>query len=269
MRGASAESLATLTDALKSKVEGGADAARVADDLFGVAEVLRREPSLRRVATDVSVSAEAKSELVRRIFGGALDDASVDLVAQAAGRRWAATRDLGDALEHLGVIAVVRSAEQAGRADALEDELFAFERLVSGNPDLRDALSDPARSVADKRGLLQNLLGGKATPATVRLAEQSVAGTHRTVAVAIEEYQKVAAAHRNRLVATVRVARELADQDAQRLAGALARQYERPVHLNVVVDPELIGGIRVEVGDDVIDGTVSSRLDDARRRLAG
>ena len=269
LRGASADSLATLTDLLGRAVEGGADAARLADDLFGVSEVLRREPSLRRVATDVSVTSEAKAELVRGIFAASLDPASLDLVAAAVGRRWAATRDLGDSLEHLGVIAVVRSADQSGQADALEDELFAFERLVTDNPELRDALSDPARSIHDKRALLHGLLDGKVAPATVRLAEQSVAGTHRTVQVAVEEYQKVAAAHRSRLVATVRVARPLAEQDAQRLAGSLAKQYGRPVHLNVVVDPEVIGGVRVEIGDDIIDGTVVSRLDDARRRLAG
>jgi len=72
-----------------------------------------------------------------------------------------------------------------------------------------------------------------------------------------------------RLVATVRVAHELGDADSQRLQGALARQYDRPVHLNVVVDPDVVGGVKVEIGDDVIDGTVASRLDDARRRLAG
>jgi F-type H+-transporting ATPase subunit delta len=269
MRGASADSLATLTDQLGAAVGGGADAARIAEDVFGVAEVLRREPSLRRVATDVSVTSEAKAELVRGIFRDRLDPASLDLVATAVGRRWAATRDLGDALEHVGVVAVVRSAEAAGQADALEAELFGFEQLVADNPQLRDALSDPARSVEDKRGLLRSLLDGKATPATLKLAEQSVTGTHRTVAVALEEYQRVAAAHRNRLVAEVRVARAISEPDGQRLAAALAKQYGRPVHLNVVVDPDVIGGIRVEVGDDVIDGTVVSRLDDARRRLAG
>lgn len=269
MRGASADSLATLTDALRDAVDGGADASRVASDLFAVADVLRREPGLRRVATDVSVTAGAKSELVRQIFADKLDRASVDLVAAAVGRRWAATRDLADALEHLGVVSVVRSAEQTGQADALEDELFALERLVADNPELRDALSDPARSAEDKRSLLHELLDGKATPATLRLAEQSLSGSHRTVVAAIDAYQRIAAAHRERLVATVRVARTLSDQDAQRLSGVLARQYDRPVHLNVVVDPEVIGGIRVEIGDDVIDGTVSSRLDEARRRLAG
>jgi F-type H+-transporting ATPase subunit delta len=269
MRGASAESLATLTEALEAAVDGGADARRVDDDLFGVSEILRRDPALRRVLPDVSVTSQGKGELVRQVFGEQLDRASLDLTAAAAGRRWAATRDLGDALEQLGVIAVVRSAEQAGQADALEGQLFAFERTVTENPQLRDALSDPARSVEDKRALVRGLLENRYAPAAVRLAEQSVAGSHRTVAVAMAEYQKVAAAHRNRLVATVRVARELGEADQQRLAGVLAGQYGRPVHLNVVVDPEVVGGMRVEIGDDVIDGTVSTRLDEARRRLAG
>ncbi len=90
------------------------------------------------------------------------------------------------------------------------------------------------------------------------------------MSVALEEYQKVAAAHRDRLVATVRVARELG-AEGEPASGRSARRGSTtvPVHLNVVVDPDVIGGIRVEIGDDVIDGTVVSRLDDARRRLAG
>lgn len=269
MRGASAESLSVLTDALGRSVGEGADAGRLAGDLFGVADVLRREPSLRRTATDASLAAEAKAELVRRIFGGRVDDASLEILATAARRRWAATRDLADALEHVGVVAVVRSAEQSGQADALEDELFGFRRLVGENPDLRDALSDPARSHEDKRTLLRGLLEGKATPATMRLVEQSLSGSHRTVALAIEEYERIAAEHRQRLNATVRVAHPLDGADLQRLQGVLARQYGRPVQLNVVVDPELLGGVKVEIGDDVIDGTVANRLDEARRRLAG
>ena len=269
MRGASAESLATLTEDLGRVIDSGADGARIGDDLFAVSEVLRREPRLRRAATDLSTDPEAKSGLLRQIFGAKLDGASLDLVAKAAGLRWAGPRDLGYALEELGVIAVVKAADLAGQADALEDQLFGFGRVVSENPGLRDALSDPARSIHDKQALVRDLLEGRATPAAIRLAEQSVTGTHRTVAVAIVAYQKVAANHRNRLVATVHAARDLGDADRQRLAGALARQYGRPVHLNVVVDPEVVGGLSVEIGDDVIDGTVAARLDNARRKLAG
>jgi F-type H+-transporting ATPase subunit delta len=297
MRGASAESLAALTEELRPdqglvpKIKGWASkltgltgrteasgqaeedpgdlAARMADDLFGVADVLRREPSLRRTVTDVSVEGEAKARLVRQIFERALAPQSMDLVASAVGRRWAASRDLADSLEYLGVVCVLRSAEERGEADALEDELFGFGQIVADNPDLRDALSDPARSIEDKRRLIKDLFEGRATAATVRLAEESVVGTHRTVALGVEAYQKIVAEHRNRLVATARVARELGEQDTARLANALEQQYGRPVHLNVMIDPGVIGGIRVEIGDDVIDGTVSSRLDDARRQLAG
>jgi F-type H+-transporting ATPase subunit delta len=291
MRGASADSLAALTEELgpakglvptvkqwASKLTGsggqgaeddGSTSARMADDLFGVADVLRREPGLRRTLTDVSVPAEPKVRLVRQIFDRALAPESMDLVASAVSRRWTAPRDLVDALEHLGVVCVLRSAEQRGEADVLEDELFGFGRIVADNPELRDALSDPARSTEDKRQLVRTLLEGRVTSGTLRLAQESVAGTHRTVALAVEAYQKIVADHRNRLVATVRVARELGEAETARLADALERQYGRPVHLNVMIDPDVIGGIRVEIGDDVIDGTVSSRLDDARRKLAG
>jgi F-type H+-transporting ATPase subunit delta len=268
-RGASAEALAALSDDLTAGIDGGADAARVADDLFAVAAVLSSEPSLRRVLTDLSAPAEAKAGLVRTVLGDKVAAESLALLEKAVGRRWAATRDLGDALEHLGVLALVQGADRSGQADALESELFAFERLVADNPDLRDALSDPARSVADRRSLVRSLLQDKATPATVRLAEQAVAGSHRTVSVALEDYQKVAAEHRSQLVGTVRVARELSGDELGRLQTALSEQYSRPVHLNVLVDPSVIGGVRVEVGYDVIDGTVASKLDEARRRLAG
>jgi F-type H+-transporting ATPase subunit delta len=269
MRGASAGSLERLTEQLGSAVEGGADPARLAEDLFSVSALLRAEPSLRRVATDLSLQPAAKSDFVRGLLGEQLDAESMDLVAGAVAQRWAATRDLGDALEELGVVAVVKGAQRAGQADALEDELFGFERLVTDNPGLRDALADPSRSTEDKHALLDSLLEGRATAGAIRLAKQAVISTHRTVTVALEHYQKVAASNRNRLVATVRVARELGDAERQRLEGVLARQYDKPVHLNVVVDAEVVGGVKVEIGDDVIDGTVASRLDDARRRLAG
>ena len=109
MRGASAEALADLQDRLRQAL-GSADAARVGDDLFGVASVLRSEAGLRRVATDVSTDAEAKVGLVRSIFDGKVDAVSLDLVSDAVRRRWTATRDLPDTLERLSEEAVVRSA---------------------------------------------------------------------------------------------------------------------------------------------------------------
>lgn len=269
MRGASAESVASVTEALTGAIDGGATATRVAEDLFGVAELLRSEPSLRRTITDTTLDPDARAGLARTILGDHLDPASLDVVATGAGRRWTSARDLGYALERLGVIAVVRGADQAGEGDRLEDELFTFGETVRENPALRDALSDPTRSDEDKRALLEQLLGERFAVGTVRLARQAVTGTHRTVALAIEEYQKVAASFRDRLVATATVAHELDEAETGRLTAALTGEYHRTVHLNVVVDPDVVGGVRVDIGDDVIDGTVASRLDEARRRIAG
>jgi F-type H+-transporting ATPase subunit delta len=263
MRGASADAYAAAAAVLPST----GDLGRVGQDLFGTADLFRSEPGLRRVATDVSIPGEAKADLLRGVLADKVAPESLDVVTAAVSHRWTAGRDLGDALEQLGVVATVRST--GSEATRLEDEVFAVGRLVQANPELRDALSDPARSRADKAALVKGLLGDKVLPATVALVQQSLSGSHRTVAVALAAYQKVAAEVRGEGVATVRVARPLDDADRDRLAGALARTYGRDVHLNVIVDPEVIGGIRVEIGDDVIDGTVASRLDDAGRRLAG
>ena len=269
MQGSSGDSLSRLTEALATALDGGADGATVGDSLFGAADVLREQPALRRAATDPSTEGEAKSALAKGVFGSHLDAAATEIVAQAAGLRWAASRDLAAALEQLGVVAYVKAADAAGDGDRLEAELFRFGRLVGDNPTLRDALSDPARSAADKQALVRSLLDGKAAAGTIRLAERAVSGVHLTVARAIDEYTKVAAASRNRLVALVRTATPLSADEQGRLGDVLGRSYDRPVHLNVVVDPTVLGGVRVEVGDQVIDGTIATRLDDARRRLVG
>lgn len=267
LRGASADAQAALTSELESKLQGGADASRIGDDLFTVASLLRSEPALRRVATDVSVDAGAKAGLLTEIFGGKVDQVALDLVVGASARRWTVARDMPDTLEHLSEVSLVRSA--GTESARLADELFAFGQAVNDNPSLRDALSDPARSVQDKAVLVRGLLEGKALPATITLAQQALAGTYRTVAAALATYQQVAAQVHGERVATVRVAHPLSDAERQRLTDALSRQYDRQIHLNVVIDPDVLGGIKVEIGDDVIDGTVSSRLHDAQRLLAG
>ncbi|MGA9748062.1 MAG: F0F1 ATP synthase subunit delta [Nocardioides sp.] len=268
LRGSSAEALTLLRDQLTEAIGrvGSRKTAEVGDDLLGLADVLRSEVALRRTVTDVSVDGEAKQSFVRSLFEGQVDPISVDLLAAAVAQRWTATRDLPDTLEHLGVDTVVRSADDAARVAV---ELFEVGRLLADHRDLRDTLADPARTAQDKGDLLAGLLAGKTLSSTARLVRQALKGSYRTAGAALEAYQKVAAGVHGESVAQVSVAEELPAADRERLQAALARQYGRPVHLNVVIDPDVIGGIRVEIGDDVIDGTVASRLDDARRRLAG
>ncbi len=260
-RAASSEAVAALVDQV-----GGS--AAVADDLFAVASTLRAEGGLRRYVTDNALPAEAKTGLVSELYDGKVDSATLELLTDAVARRWTRSRDLADALEHVGLVAAVRSSGKGG-ASKVVDELFAVRALVNDNGDLRNALSDHARSVADKTALVDAVLDGKVHPATMTLVKQALSGGDRTLAVTLEQYEKVAADVHGQDVATVRVARPLGKADEKRLTAALAAQYGREVHLHVVVDPDVIGGVRVEIGDDVIDGTISSRLDDARRKIAG
>jgi len=266
-RGASAEAVNTLTGELTAAV--GTDvttASAMAESLYVAAASVRNEPALRRFAADQSISADAKAGLAREVFGH-LDSGAVALVASAVQQRWTNGRDLVNGLQHLAEIATVRSA--GDQQTTVADELFAVRELVQANPDLRDALADPSRSVADKSGLVATLLGGKALPATVTLAGQALTGVHGTVTAGLNHYRTLAAEVVGESVATVRVAAPLAEGQLDRLVGALSRQYGRPVHANVVVDPSVIGGVNVAIGDHTIDGTIATRLDDARRRIAG
>jgi F-type H+-transporting ATPase subunit delta len=268
LRGSSAVALQSLGERVEDGRNTLEEFAELGQDLFRLAALIRAEPALRRAITDVSTPAEAKATLARSLVGDKVGAPALALLEDAVGARWVASRDLADVLEHLGVVAVVRSA---GRQESsrLADELFAVAEAVNGSVDLRNALSDPARSTEDKSALLHGLLAGRALPATVTLVDQALAGSFRSFHAGITQYQMVAAAAHGEGVALVRVARDLSDSERSRLEQALAAQYGRPVHLNIQVEPALVGGMRVEIGDDVIDGTVAARLDDVRRKLAG
>ncbi len=264
LRGASAEA----KEELSSRLEGSAaDAATAGEQFFAVAAVLRREAAVRRIATDASIDGAAKAGLMGNVFGKALDGDALDLVKDAVRRRWTSPRDLADVIEYLGVLATVRSAGETG--GRISDELFQVRRTVDGQEGLRSALSDPARTVEDKRGLLRQIFDGKVQQATLMLIGQAASGSHGGIDRGLEEFQHIAAEARNEQIATVHTARELTGEELDRLTESLCAQYATTVHLQVVVDPGVVGGLRVEIGDDVIDGTVASKLDDAQRKLAG
>ena len=264
LRGASAEA----KDELSTRLEDtSGDLATIGEELFAVTTVLRSEAAVRRIATDASIEGDAKAGLMDNLFANTLGADSLDLVKDAVKRRWTGPRDLADVIEYLGVLATVRSAGDAG--GRISDELFEVRRNVDAHAELRSTLSDPARSIADKRGLLDQLLEGKVQKATLLLVGQAVSGSHGNVDRGLEEFQHIAAEAKQEKIATVRTARALTDNERDRLSQALSQQYDTSVHLQFVLDPAVVGGLRVQIGDDVIDGTVASKLDDVQRKLAG
>ncbi|MBD0744907.1 F0F1 ATP synthase subunit delta [Streptomyces sp. CBMA152] len=271
MNGASREALAAARERLDALMDNtSVDAAKLAGELAAVTALLDREVSLRRVLTDPAQAGEAKAELAGRILGGQVGGESADLVSGMVRSRWSRSRDLVDALEELANTADLTAAQKSGALDDVEDELFRFGRIVTSNPELRSALTNRAAASSAKGELLRSLLGGKANAATERIVTRLVTQPRgRSLEAGLESLSKLAAARRDRMVAVVTSAVPLTDAQKQRLGAALAKVYGRQMHLNLDVDPTVLGGISVRVGDELIDGTVAERLDEASRRLAG
>ncbi|MET8504512.1 F0F1 ATP synthase subunit delta [Streptomyces sp. NPDC015232] len=271
MNGASREALSAAREALDALTDNtSVDAGKLAGELAAVTALLDREVSLRRVLTDPAQAGEAKAELAQRLLSGQVDGPAVDLVSGMVRSRWSQSRDLVDGLEELANTADLTAAQKAGALDDVEDELFRFGRIVSSSTELRSALTDKTATASAKGELLGSLLGGKANPVTERLVVRLVTQPRgRSLEAGLESLSKLAAARRDRMVAVVTSAVPLTDQQKQRLGAALAKLYGRDMHLNLDVDPEVLGGIAVRVGDEVINGTIAERLDEATRRLAG
>jgi F-type H+-transporting ATPase subunit delta len=270
MRGASKASLAQASDQLAAVATDKATADALGDELFAVASLLDSEHGLRRALTDPAREADAKAGLARSLLTGKVSAATLDLVAGLVSARWSVPRDLADAAEELAARAVVISADRSRKLDELEDELFRFGRVVAAQPALRAALSDPFLPAERKRGLIGALLDGKVTPATEKLVTQAALDPRgRTLENSLDAYARLAAERRQRMVAEVHVATALTSSQQERLAAALAAVYGHDVHLNIVLDAQVVGGMSIQVGDEFIDASVVSRLAALRRKLAG
>lgn len=270
MRGSSRGASIAAQEAFDGVVGGAGDRVALGEELFSVAAMVDANPSLRRALADPSREASAKQLLAERLFGGKVSPAATVLVSAVAGGRWSQEGDFSDTLESLAVQAFLTQAESEGRIDAVEDELFRFERIIAGDSGLRDTLSSRNADAAGKAGLVRRLLEGKAQPETVRLAEQAV--THprgRRLDRVLESFLELASKRRDEVTALVTVAAPLTEQQGARLRSALENIYGKAVTLQTVVDPRVVGGIRVQVGDEVVDGTVLRRLDEARRHITG
>jgi F-type H+-transporting ATPase subunit delta len=267
MIGASRASFVEARERLEAVLSTG-DPAAFGDELFAVVHLLDREHVLRRALSDPAQPADRRAGLAAAVLDGKVSPAVRDFVAEVARLRWARSTELADAMDELAVMAIAAAAEAQSRIDDLEDELFRFGRIVEAQPELRGALVDRRVPAERKVELLTTLLEGKTTAATLRLVIEAVAHPRgRSLERALETYGRIVAERRNRLVALVRTAVELDDGQKTRLTAALSAQYGRDVHLNIEVDPSIMGGISVQIGDEEIDGTIARRLEDVRRRI--
>jgi F-type H+-transporting ATPase subunit delta len=248
----------------------GPELIALADELFAVARLLDGQLTLRRALSDPAGKPDDRAGLARRLFGSKVSDTALDLVETVARQRWSRPLDLVEAFTTLATEASLDAADARGELDGVEDELFRFGRIVAGDRDLARILSDRSASAEGRAALLDRLLTGKVSPVTEQLLRNVLTSGHAGHAEnAIERLSDVASRRRGQSVARVTTAVALTPEQEQRLTAVLGRLYGRTVGLQVTVDPSVLGGLIVQVGDEVIDGSIAHRLEAAERRLAG
>lgn len=242
----------------------------LAGELYAVVDVFIAQPQLRRTAGDPARTPESRAGLVSGIFEGKVSPAALELIRAAAAQRWSSPWDLGDSLEVLADEALLRAAEQEGKLDDVEDELFRFERLLDAQPQLATLLDERVAPGARRAALLRDLVAGRVHPVTLALLEHAVRSTRkRSLEFAIDDLLEAAAARRESSIARVASAVPLTEQQEARLADVLAGMYGRRIEIRTAVDPQVRGGLVIRVGGEVIDGSIASRFAAARAALAG
>jgi F-type H+-transporting ATPase subunit delta len=237
-------------------------------DLEQFARLLVGQVRLRKVLADPGLPPEPKRALLGELGQGRLDPASVELLATVATRQRVRLRDFPGLLAGLAAMAAFTAAERAGELDQVEGELFFVGTVVEQQPQVRSALTNPGLPVENKRALVGDLLGGRVgrrTAALVDLLVELYEG-HQMDTVA-KQWAEAAAARRNRVVAEVRSAVELDEQRRARLAEVLTRVIGKPIVLQTTVDEAILGSVVVRVGDELFDGSIRSRLEQAREAL--
>lgn len=268
MRGSSRAAAAASREAFTGALASTGSRSQLAQELFGVVGVIDGNATLRRALADPSREGADKAALAERLFAGKVSAETLVVLKGVVGQRWSTERDLSDTLEAYGVETIIASAEAAEREDRVEDELFHFERIVAANEPLRAALGDETVPAGKRADLVDSLLAGKVADETLALARQAViAPRGRRFDRTVDSYLETAAARREQQTATVTSALPLTADDRERLAAGLSAIYGGKVHVNTIVDPRVLGGVKVEIGDEVIDGTIMHKLDGARRAM--
>ncbi|OBJ19731.1 F0F1 ATP synthase subunit B/delta [Mycobacterium colombiense] len=243
----------------------------VSTELVEVAKMLDREIVVTRYLTVPAEDGAPRVQLIERLLSGKVGDVTLDVLRSAVSERWSANSDLIDAIEHVSRQALLEVAEREDKVDEVEEQLFRFSRALDAEPRLAILLGDYSVPVEGRVGLLRKVLesaSGRVNPITTALLAQTVELLRgQNADEAIQFLAEVAVARRGEIVAQVSAAAELSEAQRTRLTDVLGRIYDHPVAVQLQIDAELLGGLLISVADEVIDGTLASRLAAAQAQL--
>jgi F-type H+-transporting ATPase subunit delta len=260
---ATTQALAATTAALNAASPVDLDTAR---ELFAAARIVGGSPQLSGALADPAADSAARSRVVTDVFGATFGKTTLSLLTTAVEQRWSSASELVDGIEELAV----RAAAISSPGVDVDGELFGALRLVAENPEVELALGSRLGDDSAKGALIETLLRGRAGDATILIVSSLVQQPReRRVREMISRAMDLVADQRGSIVATVVTAAPLKADQAERLSAVLTRKYGKKVELNAIIDPDVVGGLRVQIADDVIDASVAARLSDLRQRLAG
>ena len=269
MKATSRQSLSAARNALEKKLTSAEIAATAARELLAMVVVFDSNISLSRALTDRSRNVADKSELIKRVFANSISEVTLSFANELIALRWSSPSDLVSAIERLGIETEAAAAEKSNSLDRLEEELFSFTQTVRKSPELRATLNNRELIGARKSALITSLLKGKSHDVTVRLIGALVDHPRgRNIDSVLIDLADAIAARKSRAIAHVKSAVVLTPEQVSRITKSLSSQIGTQVRVNVEIDTNVVGGLSIRFGDEVIDGSIATRIGSAQRLLA-
>ena len=267
--GSSRASLVAARIALDAAVKGvdAKTASTLSSELFFVTDVLGSNISVRRALTDPSRDAQSKSVFVKDLLASKVGAPALGLLTEISALRWSGAKDLVQVIEQLAIEAEASAANISGELDRVEEEIFVVFNAITNSSELRKAFKSDA--VQAKSKLAQEILKNASSSTSKLLSNMVNSWRGRSIEATFADYQWALAARRNRVIALVKVAAPLTQDQQTRLATALTSKVGQPVRINIEIDPHVIGGVSVKFADEIVDGSISNRLAGAARALVG
>lgn len=268
MFGASRESLGALSASLDG-MRGESSFRQLPADVRSVSALMAEQKALRLALSDSGRSSRTRIEIARQVLQGKISPLALQLVEDAVGHRWSDPDDLVTALATLADTSAFIAALDDGTLDAMEEDIFRFDRVLAESPRLQSTLTDPAIDAGTKAAIIRDLVSQRTQTATADMLVFALSHLRgQRASEVLQGLQALAANQRQKVVAEVRVARPLSPEVVNHIAERLSRTQGRDIRVNVIVDPAILGGVHVTLGGDVIDGTITTRLEQARRLVA-
>jgi F-type H+-transporting ATPase subunit delta len=267
--GSSRASLVAARIALDAALKGvdAKTASTLSSELFFITDVLGSNISVRRALTDPSRDAQSKSVFVKDLLASKVGAPALGLLTEISALRWSGAKDLVQVIEQLAIEAEASAANISGELDRVEEEIFVVFNAITNSSELRKAFKSDA--VQAKSKLAQEILKNASSSTSKLLSNMVNSWRGRSIEATFADYQWALAARRNRVIALVKVAAPLTQDQQTRLATALTSKVGQPVRINIEIDPHVIGGVSVKFADEIVDGSISNRLAGAARALVG